>query len=113
MTGHQLFRVSTCRSSCVGALFHCSALDALINPTPALSCCLVLHAPAMAQGYAVHAEVPPSPAGGTGSGGQQQQPPPRPNLLMRTLPPHLAPYAQLMRLDKPIGTWLLFLPCSW
>jgi 4-hydroxybenzoate polyprenyltransferase len=25
----------------------------------------------------------------------------------------LAPYAQLARLDKPIGTWLLFWPCAW
>lgn len=24
-----------------------------------------------------------------------------------------SPYARLMRLDKPIGSWLLFLPCSW
>lgn len=23
------------------------------------------------------------------------------------------PYLELMRLDKPIGTWLLFLPASW
>ena len=25
----------------------------------------------------------------------------------------LSPYARLMRLDKPIGTWLLLLPCWW
>jgi 4-hydroxybenzoate polyprenyltransferase len=25
----------------------------------------------------------------------------------------LIPYAQLARLDKPIGTWLLFWPCAW
>ncbi|KAG2487418.1 hypothetical protein HYH03_013986 [Edaphochlamys debaryana] len=35
------------------------------------------------------------------------------NLLMRSLPDSLVPYAQLMRLDKPIGTWLLALPCFW
>ncbi len=30
-----------------------------------------------------------------------------------TIPPALQPYARLMRLDKPIGTWLLLLPCWW
>jgi 4-hydroxybenzoate polyprenyltransferase len=29
------------------------------------------------------------------------------------LPPRLRPYASLMRLDRPIGTWLLFWPCAW
>src|SRR5690242_11077145 len=29
------------------------------------------------------------------------------------LPPHLRPYASLMRLDRPIGTWLLYWPCAW
>ena len=29
------------------------------------------------------------------------------------LPPRLRPYALLMRLDRPIGTWLLFLPGVW
>lgn len=29
------------------------------------------------------------------------------------LPPAAQPYARLMRLDKPIGTWLLLLPCWW
>ncbi|GIL81402.1 hypothetical protein Vretifemale_10452 [Volvox reticuliferus] len=38
---------------------------------------------------------------------------PSPNWLMRNLPARLVPYAQLMRLDKPIGTWLLALPCFW
>ena len=27
------------------------------------------------------------------------------------LPPRLKPWAQLMRLDRPIGIWLLFWPC--
>ncbi|GLC41244.1 Palmitoyl-protein thioesterase 1 [Pleodorina starrii] len=39
--------------------------------------------------------------------------PPAGNWIMRNLPPRLVPYAQLMRLDKPIGTWLLALPCFW
>ena len=29
------------------------------------------------------------------------------------LPPRLRPYASLMRLDRPIGTWLLSWPCAW
>jgi len=29
------------------------------------------------------------------------------------LPPALHPYARLMRLDKPVGIWLLLLPCWW
>ena len=29
------------------------------------------------------------------------------------LPPRLRPYASLMRLDRPIGSWLLYWPCEW
>ena len=29
------------------------------------------------------------------------------------LPPNLRPFASLMRLDRPIGTWLLYWPCAW
>ena len=29
------------------------------------------------------------------------------------LPPRLRPFASLMRLDRPIGTWLLFWPSAW
>lgn len=32
---------------------------------------------------------------------------------LRTLPDSVRPYAVLMRLDRPIGTWLLLLPCWW
>src|SRR4051812_18255185 len=32
---------------------------------------------------------------------------------MGALPPRLRPYASLMRLDRPIGTWLLYWPCAW
>ena len=31
----------------------------------------------------------------------------------RWLPEPVRPYARLMRLDRPIGTWLLLLPCWW
>src|SRR5205809_1671279 len=29
------------------------------------------------------------------------------------LPAGMRPYASLMRLDRPIGTWLLYWPCAW
>jgi 4-hydroxybenzoate polyprenyltransferase len=32
---------------------------------------------------------------------------------VRHLPDTVQPYAQLMRLDRPIGWWLLLLPCWW
>ncbi|HEX8379461.1 MAG TPA: 4-hydroxybenzoate octaprenyltransferase, partial [Allosphingosinicella sp.] len=33
--------------------------------------------------------------------------------LIGALPRPLAPYASLMRLDRPVGAWLLFWPCAW
>ncbi|WP_118856203.1 4-hydroxybenzoate octaprenyltransferase [Sphingomonas mesophila] len=33
--------------------------------------------------------------------------------LIGALPAPLRPYASLIRLDRPIGTWLLFWPCAW
>jgi 4-hydroxybenzoate polyprenyltransferase len=33
--------------------------------------------------------------------------------LIGALPTVLRPYASLMRLDRPIGTWLLYWPCAW
>ncbi len=35
------------------------------------------------------------------------------NWVERLLPQAIQPYAQLMRLDRPIGWWLLLLPCWW
>ena len=35
------------------------------------------------------------------------------NWVDRFMPPALRPYARLMRLDRPIGWWLLLLPCWW
>ena len=29
------------------------------------------------------------------------------------LPPRLRPYVSLMRVDRPIGSWLLYWPCAW
>ena len=29
------------------------------------------------------------------------------------LPPPIRPFASLMRIDRPIGTWLLYWPCAW
>jgi 4-hydroxybenzoate polyprenyltransferase len=37
----------------------------------------------------------------------------RDNWVERLLPLAAQPYAQLMRLDRPIGWWLLLLPCWW
>lgn len=36
-----------------------------------------------------------------------------PQKFVRSLPNSLIPYAELMRMDKPIGTWLLYSPCTW
>jgi len=33
--------------------------------------------------------------------------------LIGVLPPRLRPFASLMRLDRPIGSWLLYWPCAW
>lgn len=33
--------------------------------------------------------------------------------IVNAAPLSMQPYLRLMRLDKPIGTWLLFLPCTW
>lgn len=33
--------------------------------------------------------------------------------VARNLPVFMQPYARLMRLDRPVGTWLLLLPCWW
>jgi 4-hydroxybenzoate polyprenyltransferase len=35
------------------------------------------------------------------------------NWVERWLPTSILPYAQLMRLDRPFGWWLLLLPCWW
>jgi 4-hydroxybenzoate polyprenyltransferase len=33
--------------------------------------------------------------------------------LIGALPPRLRPFASLTRLDRPIGSWLLYWPCAW
>ena len=33
--------------------------------------------------------------------------------LIGALPRPIRPYASLMRLDRPVGAWLLFWPCAW
>ena len=37
----------------------------------------------------------------------------RDNWVERYLPESVQPYSQLMRLDRPVGWWLLLLPCWW
>lgn len=36
-----------------------------------------------------------------------------PSSIIRASPPSVQPYLRLIRFDKPIGTWLLYWPCSW
>ena len=38
---------------------------------------------------------------------------PRGNWVDRLLPEPWKPYARMARLDRPIGWWLLLLPCWW
>lgn len=33
--------------------------------------------------------------------------------FVEVCPPVIQPYLRLIRFDKPIGTWLLYLPCTW
>jgi 4-hydroxybenzoate polyprenyltransferase len=33
--------------------------------------------------------------------------------FLGSLPPRLRPLASLMRIDRPIGSWLLYWPCAW
>lgn len=33
--------------------------------------------------------------------------------IVNNAPKNVQPYLKLMRMDKPIGSWLLFWPCSW
>ena len=38
---------------------------------------------------------------------------PRDNVVARYVPVHWRPYAEIARFDRPIGWWLLLLPCWW
>jgi len=35
------------------------------------------------------------------------------SLIYKHSPSHVKPYLDLIRFDKPAGTWLLYLPCTW
>ncbi|XP_077983578.1 4-hydroxybenzoate polyprenyltransferase, mitochondrial-like [Glandiceps talaboti] len=37
----------------------------------------------------------------------------KPAAIVGAMPKQVQPYLQLMRADKPIGTWLLYIPCTW
>jgi hypothetical protein len=63
--------------------------------------------------YCTSSSNSPAPAdssGGSHSGSSSSTPG---SWLMRALPAACVPYAQLMRLDKPIGSWLLAWPGLW
>ncbi|KAI3428667.1 hypothetical protein D9Q98_007490 [Chlorella vulgaris] len=76
--------------------------------------------PASGSGSSIHGTHPSSADAASGPSSAEQatalvgQPP---LLVTHTwldrLPQSWVPYAQLMRLDKPIGTWLLAWPCFW
>lgn len=38
---------------------------------------------------------------------------PLPSKIVDNLPKPIQPYLKLMRMDRPIGTWLLYWPCTW
>ena len=48
----------------------------------------------------------PEPAGGVADA-------PRGNWVDRFAPSPSRPFLRLSRADRPIGTWLLFIPCLW
>lgn len=52
------------------------------------------------------AEMPVPPVGGVADA-------PPENWVDRHAPPATRPYLRLSRMDRPIGTWLLLLPCWW
>ncbi|PCH41299.1 4-hydroxybenzoate polyprenyl transferase [Wolfiporia cocos MD-104 SS10] len=45
--------------------------------------------------------------------GTLSSPPAPPKSWVEHLPAKMRPYLYLARVDKPIGTWLLFYPCTW
>ena len=59
-----------------------------------------------------------TPEAGAGLLGSQAETPPVPdappaNWVDRFAPPAWRPFLRLSRADRPIGTWLLLLPCWW
>lgn len=71
-------------------------------------------AAAAAQRDAPHHTLPPPPPAPPPALHLDYGPTPTlPQRLVLSSPPTLAAYMQLMRLDRPIGTWLLFWPCGW
>ncbi|BFZ59823.1 Para-hydroxybenzoate--polyprenyltransferase, mitochondrial precursor (PHB:polyprenyltransferase) [Saitoella coloradoensis] len=57
---------------------------------------------------------PPSPSPSPSHSTTPPPPPPQPQTwLTNLLPKPLLPYAHLARLDKPIGSYLLYWPCFW
>lgn len=54
-------------------------------------------------------QMPEAPGGVTG----QVADAPQGNWVDRFAPPAMRPYLRLSRADRPIGTWLLVIPCLW
>ncbi len=59
------------------------------------------------------APVPDSPVPGSPVPGSPVPDAAPGNWVDRFAPPAVQPYLRLSRIDRPIGTWLLFLPCVW
>lgn len=61
--------------------------------------------------------TPPNPAGPAPSGGRFEAPAPadaaRGNWVDRSAPLWMRPFLRLARADRPIGSWLLVIPCWW
>lgn len=49
----------------------------------------------------------------TNSAASPSTPDAAPNNWVDAMPPAAQPYLRLARADRPIGTWLLFIPCLW
>lgn len=76
----------------------------------------ICHTAAGARGLAQVDPAATSPSAAASSGGDGDRTPgpvPPRSWLDDALPAAAVPYAQLMRLDKPIGTWLLLWPGLW
>lgn len=56
-------------------------------------------------------QAPQMPEGGTTTGTVADAP--KDNWVDRFAPPATRPYLRLSRADRPIGTWLLWIPCLW
>ncbi|KAK7203848.1 UbiA prenyltransferase family-domain-containing protein [Myxozyma melibiosi] len=79
---------------------NCAASGLVGKPSPAL---VLATSVLNSRQVSTTTTAPPPPAA----------PAPQTSWLLRNLPAKAVPYAQLIRIDKPVGTWLLYWPCTW